>query len=81
MVKKMPKLLMAKTIMGMEKGLHEESPYVEKILTEHLTLIAPNPITANIDGEKITSDNFNITVLKNNMKVYKDKELVKKINA
>ena len=79
LVDSLPKLKMAKLILGMEKGLHEQSNKVTKIYTNSLTINFENSFKCNIDGEILKDKTFDISVLLNEIKLYKDSELVKKL--
>lgn len=77
LVRKMPKLSMAKLILGMKKAKHEKSPKVNKIQTDKLTIKSDTEIASNIDGEVFTSKEFNIKVIPKGIKVYYNEELIK----
>ena len=79
LVKMLPKLRMAKSILGMKDGKHEKLKEVTKISTTNLTIESDIPIKSNIDGEILEADSFNINLIHNGIKLYNDQELIKKI--
>ena len=79
LVDSLPKLKMAKLILGMEKGLHEKSKNVTKISTNNLTIKLNDNFKCNIDGEILEDKVFDVKLLPNSIKLYNDKELVKKL--
>ena len=76
LVEKMPKLMMAKLIAGMNKGLHETSPHTTKFETKKLKIEFDEPVEANIDGEKLKSKVFDIKIIPKGIKIYYDQELI-----
>lgn len=79
LVDSLPKLKMAKLILGMEKGLHEKSNNVTKISTDSLTVKFNDKFKCNIDGEILEDNVFKVNILPNNIKLYNNQELVKKL--
>jgi YegS/Rv2252/BmrU family lipid kinase len=79
LVPKMPKLGMAKLILGMNKGNHEKSEKVKKYHVRKITIESEKDITCNIDGEELTANKFNVEVKKNKIKILFNKELIDKI--
>lgn len=79
LVNSLPKLKMAKLILGMNKGLHEKSNETSKILTDKLKIKLDNNFKCNIDGEILESNEFNINVIQGGINLYKDSDLVNKI--
>ena len=75
----LPKLKMAKLILGMKKGKHENDPSVNVIKTDKLSIETKDKVTANIDGDKIESNKFDIEVIPNGIEVYYDQHLIDKI--
>ena len=62
------KIDMAKTILSMKEGKHEDNlyednPYIIKKKTNSLSISSDIPISSNIDGEILTSNTFNVDVL------------------
>lgn len=79
LVNSLPKLKMARLILGMNNGLHEKSNATTKILTNKLNIKLDNNFKCNIDGEILESNEFNINVIQNGICLYKDTNLVNKI--
>ena len=75
----LPKLKMASLILGMKKGKHENDPSVNVIKTDKLSIETKDKVTANIDGDKIESNKFDIEVIPNGIEVYYDQHLIDKI--
>ena len=74
MVSKLKRLELANTILKMKYGKHELMKGVEKIQTDNINIFSRFPIKANVDGEVLESDEFQIR-LDNNIKVYNNQEL------
>lgn len=75
----LPKLKMAKLILCMKKGKHENSKYIKVIKTNKLTIETNKKINANIDGDKIFDNKFNIELIKDGIEIYYDQYLINKI--
>ncbi len=73
---KLNKLSMIKLILKMKKGKHESSKHITKYKTDKLTITSKEKIKANIDGEELYDDTFNINLIKNGMTIYYNKELI-----
>lgn len=56
------------------KGQHEVFPFVHKFQTDYITVQSDKPLNCNIDGEIISSDNFEFAVVKDKMKVLRPKK-------
>ena len=76
LVRKMPKIKMAKLILSMKNAKHENSPNVNKIQTDKLTIKSEKDISSNIDGEILTSKEFNIQIIPKGIEVYYDEKLI-----
>ena len=76
LVRKMPKISMAKLIMSMKDAKHEKSSKVNKIQTDKLTIKSEKEIASNIDGELLSAKEFNIKVIPKGIKVFYDEELI-----
>lgn len=76
MAEKMSKINMARLILGMKDGKHEKSKKLKKVSTNKLTIRSEKEITCNMDGEELTSKEFNIEVLPLGIEVYYDQELI-----
>lgn len=78
LVNKLNRVLLAKTILDMKKGRHESDFGVNKYLLDNLIIKSKEPIKANIDGEILESDEFNISLL-SDIKIYNNQDLIKKV--
>ncbi len=67
-----------KTILKMHDGQHEDMMGVEKYMLNNIIIRSRKPINANIDGEAMISDEFNIS-LDNNIKVYNNIDMIGEI--
>ena len=77
MVDDVPRLKMAKLILEMKDGKHICYPEVHMINTNKVTIRANQLVEANIDGEKLCSDVFEIEMAKEKVKLYNDRILRK----
>ena len=75
----LPKLKMASLILGMKKGKHENDPSVNVIKTDKLSIETKDNVTANIDGDKLTSKIFDVEVIPNGIEVFYDQHLIDEI--
>ena len=78
LVDKMNRLKLASTILKMKNGKHENVDGVHKHFLSEITIRSNDAIKANIDGEVLESDEFNIS-LENNIKVYNNQDIIKKV--
>ena len=76
---KLPKLKMAKLLLCMKKGKHENSKYIRVIKTNKLAIESDKEIVSNIDGDKLSSKTFDIEVIHNGIEVYYDQNLIDKV--
>ena len=79
MADKMPKLEMAKLILGMKKGKHENHPLLKVVKAKKLFINSKESITCNIDGDKLSDRCFDVEVIPNGISVYYNQELIDKI--
>ena len=79
LVPKLPKIGMAKLILGMNKGKHEKDERVKKYHVKELLIESEKDITCNIDGEELTDKTFKVEVDKEKLKVLFNKTLIDKI--
>ena len=70
---------MASLILGMKKGKHENDPSVNVIKTDKLSIETKDNVTANIDGDKLTSKIFDVEVIPNGIEVFYDQHLIDEI--
>lgn len=75
----MSRLKIAKLLLGMKKGKHENDPKVKVIKAKKVFINAFKTITCNIDGDTISDRTFNIEVIPKGIKVYYDQELIDEI--
>lgn len=76
LVKKTNKYDMARLITSMKDALHLESSKVSLFQTKELTIKTDIPISSNVDGEELTSKEFNIKLIKDGIGIYYDQELI-----
>ena len=67
---------MVKMITSMKNALHLYYPQIKVIQTDKIIIKSPIKITCNIDGEKLTSNNFKINIIKNGLQIYYDQDLI-----
>ena len=79
LVDKLNKLEMAKAILSMKDGKHENNSHIRKIKTDSLTICSDIPISSNIDGEILTANTFDIEVLPQAIEVYNNQDLIEKV--
>ena len=79
LVDKLNKLQLANTILKMKNGNHLGMTGVNYEKAKRLLLFSKELIKANIDGEVIEGNTFNIKVLPNKIKLNKDEELIKRV--
>lgn len=73
----MNKISMVKTILGVKKGKHEHSSKVKSLQANKLVVESDKPITCNYDGEKMTSQKFDIEMIHHGLKLYYDSKIEK----
>lgn len=79
LVNKLNRFSMMNLILKMKKGKHEKDSRVEKIIDNKLTITSPKPISANIDGEELISDKFDIEIISKGMNIYYDEEMLERL--
>ena len=79
LVNGMGHIQLAKTIFKMHDGKHEDMNGVEKYMLDNITIVSRKPINANIDGEAMVSDEFNIS-FDNNIKVYNNIDMIQELD-
>ncbi len=77
MFDKMNKITMVKTILGVKKGTHDNSSKVRSLQTDKLVIESDKPISCNYDGEKMTSQRYNIEMIHHGLRLYYDSKLEK----
>lgn len=79
LVDQLPKAKMASLILGMKKGKHEDSPALKVVKAKKVFIESREPITCNIDGDKLTSDKFDIEVIPKGIDVYYNQQLIDEV--
>ena len=69
LVDSISKIQMATMILSMKKAGHLKSPALKMIQTNELYVSSDQPIKANIDGEPITSDHFDLKLIPKGVKL------------
>lgn len=78
-VEKMSKIRMIPLILKLKKGQHEGKRKIHKFRTNHIEIDFEKDITFNVDGEKLTNNQFIIDVLPKAITIYNDDEFVQNI--
>ena len=76
LVDKVSKIKMASMILSMKDGGHLKEPALRMIRTKKLEIITDHPIRANIDGEPIQSDHFQLEMIPKGIRVDFDPEFI-----
>ncbi len=79
MVDDLGKIRMAEIILSMKKAGHLHNPALRMVRTKKMTISAEEPFLANIDGESICSDRFEIEVIEKGIRVETDRGFAEKI--
>lgn len=78
-VDKLNKIKMASIILSMKDAGHLNNPELEVINTDRLLISADKPFKANIDGEALLSDRFEIELVPNRFRIELNKEFIKEV--
>ena len=78
-VDKLNKIKMANIILSMKDAGHLNNPALEVINTDKLIISADKPFKANIDGEALLSDRFEIELVPNRFRIELNKEFIKEV--
>ena len=78
-VDKLNKIKMANIILSMKDAGHLNNPALEVINTDRLLISADKPFKANIDGEALLSDRFEIELVPNRFRIELNKEFIKEV--
>ena len=78
-VDKLNKIKMASIILSMKDAGHLNNPALEVINTDKLIISADKPFKANIDGEALLSDRFEIELVPNRFRIELNKEFIKEV--
>ena len=79
LVDRLNKISMAKVILSMKNAGHLKNPAVKTLQTDHLVISAEEPFTANIDGELLTSDRFEIQIIPKKVRLDFDRDFIRKV--
>ena len=77
LIDNMNKLSMIKAVMSVKTGKHENNPKTSFLQTHKLIIESEKPITCNYDGEKMTSNRFDIELIPSGINLYYDEVLQK----
>lgn len=79
LVNKLNRFSMMNLILKMKNGKHENDKRVEKIIDNKLTISSPKKIAANIDGEKLVANEFDIEIIRKGMNIYYDEDMLERL--
>ncbi|MBQ6559266.1 MAG: hypothetical protein IJL85_00360 [Erysipelotrichaceae bacterium] len=79
LVDRLNKANMAKVILSMKDASHLKNPAVKALQTDRLVISADTPFTANIDGELLTADRFEIQIIPKKVRLDFDTDFIKKV--
>ena len=79
LVEKTNRITMLGLIAGIKYAFHEKSNKVEKIQTKSLAIISEEEIEANLDGEILKSNHFDINIIPKGIKISYNKSLIDNI--
>ncbi len=79
LVDRLNKIGMAKVILSMKDAGHLKNPAVRELKTERLLISADQPFSANIDGEVLTADRFEIEILPKKIRLEFDADFIRKL--
>ena len=74
----LPKLRMARLILKMKNARHLGSPDLKTYETDRLVITSDTPFKANIDGEPILSDRFELEMVPRAIRLDFNKEIIKR---
>ena len=60
------------------KGTHEELDIITKKQSEYVVINSEEEVVCNVDGESIKGKEFKISIVRDGVKVYNNKELINK---
>lgn len=70
---------MAKIILSMKHAGHLTHPALKKMQTDEVTISSPSPFTANIDGEPLYGDRFDLSLIPKGIRLYYDQALTEEL--
>ena len=75
----LPKLKIANIILSMKKAGHLNNPALKRIATNSAVISSAQPFGANIDGETLISDRFELELIPKGIRVELDAKFVRRI--
>lgn len=78
-VDRIPKTTIPGLLLKLIKGKHEESPHVHYRKSNRIKFKTKQKVIVGADGETLYDDEFDIRLLKHEITIYNDKELIEKI--
>ena len=76
---KLSKINMARLILGMKKGKHENDPAMKVLKAKKVFIEAKDRITCNIDGDQLSAKTFNVSCIKEGIEVYYNQQLIDEV--
>lgn len=73
------KISIARILLSMKKAGHLNHPALHQVRTRHLRITAGQPFCANIDGEPLLSDHFDLELLPKACRIELDREFIQKV--
>ena len=77
-VNKVSKLKIPFCFLKLIKGTHENLAIITKKQSEYVVINSAEEVVCNVDGESIKGKKFKISVIRNGVKIYNNKELINK---
>ena len=77
LVKNLNRIRMAKVILSMKDAGHLKDPSLTMIRTKKLVVSSLSPITANIDGEPLVSDHFELELVPEGIQLAFDRDFIR----
>ena len=78
-VEKMSKIKMIPLILKLKKGKHEGKRRIHKFRAKHIEINLEEDVIFNVDGEKLTGNNFIIDIIPQAITIYNDNDLVDRV--
>ncbi len=79
MADRLNKINMARTILSMKDGSHLKNPAVRMISCTKAVISSDQPLTANIDGEPLKADRFELELIPKGCRIEYHKEFIEKV--
>ena len=77
LVKKLNRIRMAKVILSMKDAGHLKDPSLTMIRTKKLMVSSLEPVTANIDGEPLVSDRFDLELIQGGIRLAFNRDFIR----